>query len=402
MRERGRRNHLVLAVIALLGALCNGCSREDPSDLSFRAYAAIDAGRPLEAEAALAKLQRIRRLTVSEHLLRSRAASARGRIDEAIAALDNPRVPTKGLEAAPIAARRGELELERRRFRAAEAALKRALKLNPSSIDARRHLIWLYMQQGRSAEIAAQSSEMARSSSVEFLDLVVWSLARREPVNHADLALVLARAIEEDPGDRDSRLALAESYRQLGRLDQAERAIGTLPDADPAARALRARFALDRGESSRAQALISFDLDGDDAASVCQLRGRLALARGDAAAAVQHFRAALAAAPDDRDARFGLSQALRLTGQAKAAQPHAKLARSQDHLEWLVRNSLSLNRRNDPATLKAIANECLTVGRRDEARAWLRHALRLAPDDAGLRNTLSQLDCPTVPDAVAK
>ena len=311
-------------------------------------------------------------------------------------------MPTKGLEAAPIAARRGELELERRRFRAAEAALKRALILNPSSIDARRHLIWLYMQQGRSAEIAAQSSEMARSSSVEFLDLVVWSLARREPVNHADLALVLARAIEEDPGDRDSRLALAESYRQLGRLDQAERALGTLPDADPAARALRARFALDRGESSRAQALISFDLDGDDAASVCQLRGRLALARGNAAAAVQHFRAALAAAPDDRDARFGLSQALRLTGQAKAAQPHAKLARSQDHLEWLVRNSLSLNRRNDPATLKAIANECLTVGRRDEARAWLRHALRLAPDDAGLRNTLSQLDCPTVPDAVAK
>ena len=76
MRERGRRNHVVLAVIALLGALCNGCSREDPSDLSFRAYAAIDAGRPLEAEAALAKLQRIRKLTVSEHLLRSRAASA--------------------------------------------------------------------------------------------------------------------------------------------------------------------------------------------------------------------------------------------------------------------------------------------------------------------------------------
>jgi tetratricopeptide (TPR) repeat protein len=276
------------------------------------------------------------------------------------------------------------------------------LILNPRSIDARRHLIWLYMQQGRSTEIAAQSREMARSSSMEFFDLVVWTLARHGPVNYADLALVLSRAIDEDPGDRDSRLALAESYRQLGRLDQAERALGVLPDADPAARVVRARVALDRGESSRALALISSDLDGDDAASVCQLRGRLALARGEAAAAVLHFRAALAAAPDDRDARFGLSQALRLTGQAEAAQPHAKLARAQDHLEWLVRNALALDRRNDPATLKAIAAECLAVDHRDEARAWIRHALRLAPDDAGLRKTLSQLDSPPAPDPIPK
>jgi predicted Zn-dependent protease len=402
MRESGRGNHVVLAALPLLAALCNGCSGENPSDLSFRAYAELDAGRPEQAEAALAKLERIRKLTVSEQLLRSLAASNRGRLDEAISALESPGLPSKGLDAALIAARLGELELDRRRFRAAEAALKRALILNPRSIDARRHLIWLYMQQGRSTEIAAQSREMARSSRVEFFDLVVWTLARREPLDHADLALALSRAIEEDPGDHESRLALAESYRQLGRLDQAERALDALPVADPAARAVRARVALDRGDSSRAEALISSDLDGDDAASVCELRGRLALARDDAAAAVQHFRAALAAAPNDRDARFGLSQALRLTGQVKAAQPHAKLARSQDHLDWLVRNALSLNRRKDPATLKAIANECLTVGCRDEARAWIQHALHLAPDDAWLRSTLSQLDAPAVPDAVPK
>ena len=294
----------------LLATVCNGCSRDDPRDLSYRAQSEFDAGRPAEAEAALVKLEGIRKLTVAERLLRSRLASDRGRIDEAVAVLENPSPPTKGPDAALIASRRGELELERRRFRAAEAELKRALNLNPRDIDARRHLIWLYMQQGRSSEIAAESRAMARSSSLEFLDLVVWTLARHEPVDQADVAMALARAVEKDPGDRASRLALAESYRRLGRLDQADRALDALPEGDPAARADQARVALDRGESNRAEALIARDLDGDDRAAVCQLRGRLALGRGDAAAAVQHFRAALEAVPDDRDARFGLSQAL--------------------------------------------------------------------------------------------
>jgi tetratricopeptide (TPR) repeat protein len=392
MNEREWKTHPVLAAIAIAAVLCNGCSREDPRDLSYRAQAEFDAGRPDEAEAALAKLAQIRKLTVSERLLRSRVASDRGLFDLAIAALENPSPPTKGPDAALFASRRGELEVERRRFRAAEAELKRALVLNPRAVDAHRRLIWLYMQQGRSTEIAAQSRAMAKSSSLEFLDLVVWTLARHEPIDQAEVALVLERALLEDPGDRASRLALAESYRRLGRLDEADRALSALPEADPAARAARACVALDRGETSRALALIDSDLEGDDRALVGKLRGRLALSKGDVAAAVQHFRTALEAAPDDRDARFGLSQALRLTGQTEAARPYAELARAHDRLEWLVRNARSPNRRNDPAILQAIANDCLALGRRDEARSWIQHALSLAPEDAGLRKALSQLD----------
>jgi tetratricopeptide (TPR) repeat protein len=390
---------VVVVAIVLGAASCNGCNREDPRDLSYRAQAELDAGRPAEAEAFLARLARIRTLTVSERLLRSRAASERGMLDEAMAALERPRPPTKGRDAALIASRRGEIELERRRFRAAEAELQRALALNSRDNDARRHLIWLYMQQGRSSDVAAQSRAMAKSSSLEFLDLVVWTLSRHEPVAQADVALVLARAVEEDAGDRASRLALAGAYRLLGRLDQAERVLSVLPEADPAARNVRARVALDRGESSRAEALIGSDHDGDHRGELCQLRGRLALGRGDAVAAIQHFKAALAASPDDREARFGLSQALRLTGEAKAARQYADLVRTQDHLEWLVRHAMAANRRNDPATLHAIAKDCLALGRRDEAGCWIQQALRLAPDDAGLRKSLSELDSAPVPDS---
>jgi tetratricopeptide (TPR) repeat protein len=369
--------------------------------LSYHAQAEYDAGRPVEAEAMLARLERIRKLTVAERLLRSRAASDRGLFDQAMAVLENPRPPTRGRDAALIASRRGELELERRRFRAAEADLKRALLLDPHDIDARRHLIWLYMQQGRSTEIAAESRAMARSSSLEFLDLVVWTLARHAPVELGDMAEALARAVGQDPSDRASRLALAEAYRLLGRLDQAEGVLGALSEADPAARAVRCLLALDRGQTRRALALIAKDLDGDDRAAVCRLRGRLALSRGEAVAAAQHFRAALAAAPDDRDARFGLSQALRLTGQTEAARPYAELVRIQDRLEWLVRNARAPNRRNDPATLRAIAQDCLALGRRDEARGWIELALRLAPDDAGLRKALSGLDSAHGTDSIA-
>jgi tetratricopeptide (TPR) repeat protein len=392
MTETQRGYRVVLVAIALLATACRGCGRDDPRDLSYRAQSEFEAGRHAEAEAALVKLEGIRTLTVAERLLRSRLASDRGRFDLAMAVLENPRPPTKGPDAALIASRRGELELEQRRFRPAEAELLRALVLNPRDIDARRHLIWLYMQQGRSTEIAAQSHAMARSSSLEFLDLVVWTLARHEPVDQAEVATVLARAVEQDPGDRASRLALAESYRRLGRLEEADRTLGALPENDPAARVGRARVALDRGESDRTEALIAGELEGDNRAVVCQLRGRLALGRGDAAAAVQHFRAALEAAPDDRDARFGLSQALKLRGQAAEARPHAEAARAQDRLEWLVRNARSPNRRDDPAIFQAIANECLALGRRDEARGWFQHALRLAPEDAGLRKAMSQLD----------
>ena len=250
-----------LAVMSLFAGLCIGCSRDDPRDLSYRAQTEFEAGRFEEAELALAKLERMRALTVSERILRSRVASARNRIDEAIAVLENPRPPTKGPDAYLFASRRGELELERRRFRAAEASLKRALALNRRDLDAHRHLIWLYMQQGRSTEIAEASRALAKSSSPEFMDLVVWTLARHEPLDLVEVALVLARAIEEDPGDRASRLALAETYRRLGRLDEADRTLDVLPEADPDARASRARVALDRGETNRAEALIGTDTE---------------------------------------------------------------------------------------------------------------------------------------------
>ncbi len=402
MRDSKRPLLSSCAALGLIAAACSGCTREDPHDLAYRAQTEAAAGRPAEAEAALARLARIRRLTVSERLLRSQAASNRGKIAEALAALDDAYAPTRGPEAALIAARRGELEMERHRFRAAEAELKRALVLNPKATDARRRLIWLYAQQGRSALVAAESVLLASGSNFGFLDLVVWTLDRHAPIDLAELADGLAQAVAQDPEDRFSRLALAETLRRLGRLDQADATLTALGPTECDGRVARARIALDRGDTAAAEALLGADAGDDSHAASAQLRGRLALGRGDAAAAVNHFRAALVAAPDDRDSHFGLSQALRLIGQAEAARPHAESARAHDHLEWLVQSALAPNRRHDLATLRSIARACRDLGRRDQAHAWYRLALRLSPTDSELKNAISQLDAtsgqPATPD----
>jgi tetratricopeptide (TPR) repeat protein len=369
-----------------------GCSRDDPDDLSYSARIDFAAGRLAQAEADFARLARIRPLSASELLLRSQVASDRGRLDEALTMLANPPGPTRGPDAARIACRRGQLELQRYRFRASEAELKRALTLDPGLVEARRCLILLYAQQGRSPEVAALSPALLTVQAPDFLDLYFATLARPQPTGRAEQAEELERAVQADPDDRASRLALADCLRRLGRLDQAKSHLDRLPATDPEARAVRVLVALDRGDSLRAQALLGADSPGDDPPALARLRGQLALARDDAAAAVRHFRAALKAAPDDREAHFGLAQSFRLAGQPEAARPHAEMVRAQDRLESLVKGARPPDRRNDPATLQAIAEACLARNRRAEARAWYRLALSHDPDNDHVKSALSRLD----------
>jgi tetratricopeptide (TPR) repeat protein len=372
--------------------MSSGCGREDPDDLSYRARLDFAAGRLAQTEADFARLARIRPLSAPELLLRSQVASDRGRIDEALSVLADPQGPTRGPDAALIACRRGQLELQRYRFRAAEVGLKRALTLDPGLAEARRCLILLYAQQGRSAEIATLSPALIAMRTPDFLDLFFATINRPQPTGRAEQAEDLERAVQADPDDRASRLALAECLRRLGRLDQAESNLDWLPPTDPEARAVRALVALDRGDDLRAQASLGSDSPGDDHPALARLRGRLALARDDAAGAVRHFRAALKADPDDRDAHFGLAQSLRLAGQPEAARPHAEAVRALDRLESLVKSARPPDRRSNPATLRAIAEACLACNRRDQARAWFRLALSHDPSNDHLKNALSRLE----------
>jgi tetratricopeptide (TPR) repeat protein len=395
MKERGPRHWRFLWALGVLAmALSPGCGRDDPADLEHRARANRAAGRLEDAEANLVRLARIRPLTASERLLRAQVAQDQGRIDLALAMLDEPSEAKQGPDAALLAARRGSLEMQRSRFCAAEAQLTRALTLDPRRAEARCRLIDLYALQGRSADIATQVRELGRVGPLDFPYLYAWTLGRREGLDPAERAQLLERAIQADPEDRTSRLALAECLRRLGRLDQASSALEPLPQTDLEARIARARIALDQGETASAEDLLGpgSGASTDDAPALASFRGRLALIRGDAQAAAVQFRLALKAAPEDRDAQAGLGQALLLTGDPKTARPYTQAAHDHDHLEWLVQSARPGRRRNDPTNLRKIGEACLALGHRALARAWYQLALSHDPGNADLQSAIAHID----------
>ena len=371
--------------------LC-GCG-SDPKALREQARADWTAGRLDEAERGLARLADLRPPDLQERLLRAQVARQRGRVDEAVEFLGDAGPDAPAAEAAVVASTRGTLELARHRFRDAEAALALAVDLDPSRAEARRELVNLYALQNRQADLSNQFRALAQADGepLSFADLYLWTLGRREDAGPAELAETLGKATTADPGDRASRLALAENLRRLGRLNEARIVLGLFAPGDADAKAALARLALDRGDAAAAERLLTLTGARPHPASA-RLLGRIALARGDAVSAERAFRAAVEAEPDDRDGGAGLAQALRLAGKAGDAVDLARYVRDRDRLEWLVQNARPAARRDDPATLRAVGDVCRDLGRTALARAWYRLALSKNPLDVDLQKSLFRLD----------
>jgi tetratricopeptide (TPR) repeat protein len=381
---------LVLVVIVAVG-WCTfrvwAARRVDPKLLLDQAKSDWSSGRLDQAEMALARLARMRDAPLPERLLRAQVARERGRIDQALAALGD--VPDSRPEAALIWRTRGMLELERDRAGPAEDALLHALSLNPNLAETRRDLVSLYTIESRVSDLRAQFLALGATGALSFDDLYLWCLGRRPDVGPAEAIAKLERMLQNTPDDPLISLALAEQLRKLGRLAEAEKAVSRLPDSDPAARAARVRLALDRGAIDVAQGLLTES--PADHPALWRLRGRLALAQGQSAAA-EHYRAALAAEPDDRDTLFGLGLALRLAGKSQAAQPYLDAAGNLHRLEWLIENARASSKRDSPEVMRAIGDACRSVKRLAEARAWYRLGLSREPLDAELQKRLFELE----------
>jgi predicted Zn-dependent protease len=204
------------------------------------------------------------------------------------------------------------------------------------------------------------------------------------------MATTLGRYVRADPGDRWSRLALAESLRQLGKGAEAEAVLACLPADDPEARAARVRLALDRRDIATVDSLLAGG--PADHPELALLRGRVALLNHDTAAAVSHLRLARAAAPDERDVQFYLGQALLLAGDRKAAAPLLEAAEKQDALAALVVRASTDAERADPGLPLRLAVACEAAHRLPEARAWYKLALQRDPLDPQVRSALSRLE----------
>jgi tetratricopeptide (TPR) repeat protein len=391
-RRAFRRRLWLAAAIPALGlaaALAVFAARRPGRDqLRARIEAELAAGRFDRAAAALAQLERLGAPTVDDTMLRARVAIARGRTDEAIGAF--ALVPDDHPRAAEARFRQGQLELRRDRVRAAEVALLAAVQRYPQLVQARRELVYIYGLQLRRAELGEQFRALAELGPLTFRDAFVWTITVGFPWDPAETVKMLERFVKADPGDRWSRLGLAEALRQLGLLDQAEEVLGALGDSDADARAARVHLALDKGAVRAAEELLAGG--PADHPELELLRGQMALLRHDGPGALNHLRNAWKAAPEDRNTQFYLGQALRLAGDRAAAQRLLEAADKLDALAILVEQAGTQSGQADPRVAFRIGAACEAAHRLPEAIAWYKVAFTRDPLDSEVRRALKRLE----------
>jgi tetratricopeptide (TPR) repeat protein len=389
-RARLGRTSLGLAALAAVAIAVAGVQarlRPDPADLLVRAQADYRAGHYGAAEAGPERLARLRTPTPMDRIARALVARARGRSAAALAELD--RIPDDDSLAPLARLLAGQIELARGRARPAEAHFLAALARDRGLAQAHRELVYVYSVQRRLDELDEQMDALSRLDALGFDYLLHWGKTRNVVWNPGPDCEALARFVAADPEDRASRLARADGLRQLGRLDEAGAVLAPLPDSDPEARARRALLALDRGAMQQAECLLA--AGPDDHAGLARVRGQLALGRGDPGRAAQHFRLALAAAPDDRAVLGALGTALRLAGDPRRARPYLDAARRHDALTPLIAEAATRAGARDPKLPARLGAACEAAGRLAEARAWYRRAIAHDPLDPGAQRALLRL-----------
>ena len=392
-RSQSRR-WVAVAVIVGTGALgaWGAWSRSgaDPERIRQETAADLGAGRYEHAAAALARLSD---LTPGDYFVKAQVAKALRHPDEALAALamipdNDPVAPRARLLA-------GQIELRRDRVRRAAAALLAAVALDPTLVQAHRTLVYINGILLRRRELNEHFHALARLAPLTFHEVFSWCLTRNTVWEPHELARGLRRFVAADPDDGWSRVALAETLRQIGRRDEAADVLAVLPESDPDARVVRARMALDRGNDRVAEAILAGG--PADHPELARLRGQFALAHGNAPAAVRHFHAAYATLPDDRDTVFGLGTALALVGDHAAAAPFLRDAKAYDTLGALLTRAANPASKHDPALMRALGAACEAGHRLAEARAWYNLAVQSNPLDAEAQKALYRLRTPAAP-----
>jgi tetratricopeptide (TPR) repeat protein len=239
----------------------------------------------------------------------------------------------------------GRGELER-----AAASYERAAKLQPAELPllVRRGELELARHRLDAATLLfEQASALAPRAAVVAVGLGRVALERGD----AQTAIAqLERALELEPAASEAHYPLGLAYREAG---DHERAAHHLSQRG----AGRAR--LDDPPIARLQLLAA----GGDAPVRL---GLAALAAGDNARATQHLRAAVAARPDDLEARRGLAVALAESGDLGAAE--------EQYRELVARHP------EDAAAHLSLGNLVARKGALEEAVGWFRAAVALAPD----------------------
>ncbi|WP_422927083.1 tetratricopeptide repeat protein [Singulisphaera sp. PoT] len=359
----------------------------DETALLVKAQADFKAGRLDDAEAGLARLAAMRPQKSMEHMALAQIAIARDQPEKALAELRG--IPDRDPLAAIARTLTGQVELKQGKARLAEAQFLAAIRIEPKAVEARRELVYIYNIQHRQKEVDAHVHVLSEVGSLPYDQLLHWSQTRNIVWNPTRDCEALERFIANDPDDRDSRLALADGLRQLGRMSEAAKAIAPLPDTDVQAKIRRILWAFDDGDHARAEALLA-DGVGDEP-GLARLRGQLALARGDARGAIHYLKTAVDFDPLDRPALFALATAYKLQGEEPKGARYLDQAKKHDALTPLITRASTNEGRLDLKLPSQIGAACAEAGRLYEALAWYKNAIARDPLDTKSQGAIFSL-----------
>ncbi|QDV37244.1 tetratricopeptide repeat protein [Tautonia plasticadhaerens] len=373
-----------LAVVALAILAWPG---PDPEQVWREAQAALKRGDFDAAERASDRLASLRAPTATDLMLRAQVAIARERVDEALEILrEFPEDDPMAAQAKMLA---GQLELRRDRLRAAEERFREALELDPGLSQVRRELIFIYGYQSKSDAIEEQFRGLADSGPVSAKDAFLWSLIRGVQWTPEEIVERLSSAVERDPGDRTSRIALADALMELNRFDEAGRLLEPLDPSDPDSRAALGRLAFERGDVVALRDLLA-DAPSEHA-GLALLRGKLALRLREPEEAIDAYRTVLELRNNDRDALSGLSQALNQAGRREEANEVVERLNRVTALNNLLNNLVKVDADPAPSQYLEIGRTCEAIGFEAQARAWYQAALARDPFNRQAQDALAGL-----------
>ncbi len=283
----------------------------------------------------------------------------------------------------------GLIERRRGRVRYAEIAYREAIARSPGLLKARKELLYILGMQFRRREVDSEFRSLAQLEPLSQYDLYVWALTHFVTWG-PDSAANLQSFIDADPEDRHSRLALATLLlSRPGQEDRVAEVLRPLPPDDPEVLAIRVEQELNRGRVDDASAMIA-TTQADDP-RLARLRGRIALGRGDRAAAARFFRQALTDEPYDRASNAELGKVLLLNGDRAAAEPYLARARQLDQVYQLINRIGKTDRENQPADPNQLGRACESAGLLDEAKGWYMLAIGRNPLDPEAQRGLHRL-----------
>jgi tetratricopeptide (TPR) repeat protein len=264
-------------------------------ELPVGSYLPLLASRTAQAGAELATRRARDLVERGEHFLRQALTPAA--IEQALARFDEALRESPDYAPACVGLARAWLNLATGWYREpavaadhAAEALRRALALDPN--DATAHALLGALQHQFEQDWPAAERSFRRAIAIAPRLAFVHSaygyhLTARGEAVPAERELMLARQL--DPQYVNSRLHMVNLRIQQGRLDQAQAEVDALHDIAP------------------------------DAMAVVGMRGAIAMFRGDAPAAIAHYRRAAEIAPDHPGCLAALAAAQGLAGRPDEA-----------------------------------------------------------------------------------